>query len=88
MSNLSVIGLLISVGFFCNATLGGAWIDLPVFGLQNDNQLCFTHIKKFDSNGNYILGWGPTGSLDSQFLHIHDIAVDRSGNIYATDEQK
>src|SRR5437867_12029448 len=55
---------------------------------DNNSNLCFTHIKKFDSNGNYVSGWGPKGPLNGQFLHIHGIAVDSSGNVYATDEQK
>lgn len=55
---------------------------------STESSLCFTHIKKFDSNGKYVSGWGPSGSLNGQFLHIHGIATDRLGNIYAVDEQK
>ncbi len=45
--------------------------------VDTGNNLCFTQIKKFDSDGNYIAGYGPKGASDGQFLHIHGIAVDK-----------
>src|SRR4051812_31385006 len=33
----------------------------------------FKYVKKFDSDGNYIAGWGSKGTGDGQFLHAHGI---------------
>ena len=56
---------------------------------QSDINLCdFDRIKKFDTNGKVIGSWGIKGNNDGEFLHPHGIAVDSSGNVYVTDEQR
>jgi hypothetical protein len=52
---------------------------------DNNNPLGFKSIKKFDSNGNFITGWGTEGTGDGQFLHAHGIAIDSSDNVYVVD---
>jgi tripartite motif-containing protein 71 len=37
-------------------------------------------IQKFDSDGNFITKWGSEGTVDGQFLHLHDIAVGPGGD--------
>src|SRR5919108_1080103 len=65
-------------------------------GGSNDNELgslsgdlgSFKYIKKFDSDGNYIAGWGSKGTGEGQFLHAHGIGVDRSsGDVYVSDAE-
>ncbi len=42
-------------------------------------------VEKFDSNGNYVLQFGTSGSGDGQFNGVSGIGVDSSGNVYAVD---
>ncbi|MEW6555879.1 MAG: 6-bladed beta-propeller [Elusimicrobiota bacterium] len=42
-------------------------------------------IKKFDSNGNFILKWGSNGSGDGQFSYPKGIVCDSSNNVYIAD---
>ena len=56
---------------------------------DSNMSLCnFHRIKKFDVNGNLLKSWGTKGYGDGQFLHPHGIAVDSSGNVYVSDEEK
>jgi hypothetical protein len=44
------------------------------------------NLQKYDPQGNLLLSWGGTGDGDGQFAgRIEDIAIDKDGNIYATD---
>ncbi len=52
---------------------------------DNNNPLGFKSIKKFDSDGNFITSWGSEGTGDGQYLHLHDVGVDSSDNVYVTD---
>lgn len=45
----------------------------------------FHHIKKFDSNGNFITMWGSKGSKEGQFIEDHGIAVDKSEYVHVVD---
>src|ERR671924_1251486 len=63
--------------------------SVVVLGQENEQNLCdFHRIKKFDTQGNLITSWGTKGTGDGQFLHVHNLAVDSSGNIYVTDEER
>jgi len=42
-------------------------------------------MQKFNSNGNFILGWGSVGSGPGQFNRPWSVAVDGSGNVYVGD---
>ena len=42
----------------------------------------------FDSNGNFLRGFGEKGSGDGQFLHPHGIAIDSQDNVYVLYEKK
>jgi tripartite motif-containing protein 71 len=44
------------------------------------------NVYKFDSEGNFILGWGSRGSGPGQFYHAHGIAIDSSGDVYVSDQ--
>ena len=48
--------------------------------------MCIRDRHKFDSNGNFLLKWGTTGSGDGQFQLVRGIEVDGSGNIFVIDE--
>lgn len=50
------------------------------------NDIQTNSIKKFTSDGNFILSWGSTGSDDGQFNHPHGNQVDLNGKIYITDQ--
>ncbi|MBU4264334.1 MAG: SBBP repeat-containing protein [Proteobacteria bacterium] len=41
--------------------------------------------EKFDSEGNFIIGWGAYGSGSGQFNSPRGIAVDAEGNVYVAD---
>ncbi len=45
----------------------------------------FYNVRKFDSDGNFITGWGTQGSGDGQFNGPVDIALDDDGDIYVAD---
>jgi sugar lactone lactonase YvrE len=45
----------------------------------------FNRIHKFDSDGNLLMEWGSEGSGDGQLFVPHDVAVDKSGNVYVAD---
>jgi len=45
----------------------------------------FDHIKKFDSNGNFITKWGSNGTKDGQFVWPSDIGIDSQDNVYVVD---
>ena len=42
-------------------------------------------LVKYDLNGRYILDIGGTGALPGQFDGVHQIHVDREGNLYVTE---
>ena len=42
-------------------------------------------IQKFDSNGNFVLEWGVTGSAPGEFDVPVDLEVDSNGDVYVTD---
>jgi len=44
-------------------------------------------IKKFDSNGRFLMQWGSAGEGDRQFGWLESIKVDYSGNVYAIDSK-
>ncbi|MDQ6423534.1 S-layer homology domain-containing protein [Paenibacillus sp. LHD-117] len=43
-------------------------------------------IQKFDSNGQFLLMWGDSGSGDGQFDETEEIEVDGDGNVYVLDQ--
>ena len=45
----------------------------------------FDHIKKFDSNGNFITKWGNNGTGNGEFDRPEDIAVDSQDNVYVAE---
>ena len=42
-------------------------------------------IAKFNKDGNWVTGWGQTGSGQGQFNKIRGIAIDKAGNVYVAD---
>jgi hypothetical protein len=52
---------------------------------NNKNPPGFKSIKKFDSNGKFIISWGSEGTGNGQFLHAHSIDIDSSDNVYIAD---
>ena len=59
---------------FSSSSFGQEKTDTELIG--------FNHIRKFDSNGQFITSWGSKGSGEGQFLHAHGIGVDSStGNV-------
>jgi hypothetical protein len=63
--------------------------SLVASGQESEQNLCdFHRVKKFDTQGNLITSWGTKGTGDGQFLHVHNLAVDSSGNVYVTDEER
>ncbi len=48
----------------------------------------FGRIQKFSNDGKFITKWGSKGTGDGEFLHIHGIAADSNGTVYATDEER
>ena len=43
------------------------------------------NVQKFDSSGNFITKWGPTGFEDGQLDGPYSIAIDSSGNVYVAE---
>ena len=43
-------------------------------------------VKKFDSEGRFIIQWGSPGQGDGQFSKIHGVRVGTSGTVYIVDE--
>jgi hypothetical protein len=43
-------------------------------------------IVKLDSNGNYLLTWGSSGTGDGQFKVVRGVAVDASGRVYVSED--
>ena len=52
---------------------------------EKNNPPGFKYIKKFDSDGNFITSWGSEGTDDGHYLHLHDVALDSSDNVYVVD---
>jgi hypothetical protein len=52
---------------------------------NNKNPPGFKSIKKFDSNGKFIISWGSEGTGNGQFLQPEDIAIDSSDKVYIAD---
>jgi tripartite motif-containing protein 71 len=52
----------------------------------------YDRILKFNvantSNGTFVTSFGPNGTNFGAFVHIHGIATDSKGNVYAADEAK
>jgi DNA-binding beta-propeller fold protein YncE len=44
-------------------------------------------IQRFDPQGAYQLGWGPTGTGDGQFTRVVDLAIDPSGVVSALEDR-
>ncbi|MHA2032267.1 MAG: 6-bladed beta-propeller, partial [Candidatus Kariarchaeaceae archaeon] len=44
-----------------------------------------TYIQKFDSSGNFLLGWGALGTDPSQFDNPRGLAIDSEDNVYVAD---
>jgi tripartite motif-containing protein 71 len=55
---------------------------------SNTDTSQWTHILKYDRDGNFLGRWGSEGTGDGEFLHPHGIAIDSSGNIYVVDEER
>jgi DNA-binding beta-propeller fold protein YncE len=67
---------------------GFSSVEVEIEKKNNDNSNNppgFKSIKKFDSNGKFITSWGIEGTDDGQYLHLHDVAIDSSDNVYVTD---
>ena len=78
--------LLFMIMFTFALLTPGASIAFATVAPQAD--LCDFHsVKKFDKDGNYVTSWGTRGMEKGQFLHIHGIALDSSGNVYTSDEE-
>ena len=45
-------------------------------------------VQKFDSNGNFLMKFGRTGSPNGEFYSLYGLAVDVQGNIFTTDWTK
>jgi tripartite motif-containing protein 71 len=80
-SSLSVLGGLI-IATFVFVVLTTTTTIVTTAKAQTDQ----FNVYKFDNNGKFILGWGSTGSGPGQFYHAHGIAIDRSGNVYVSDQ--
>jgi tripartite motif-containing protein 71 len=53
--------------------------DFPVFQPRTNM------VQKFDSQGNFVMGWGTAGTGDGQFTIPWGIAVDKYDNVYICD---
>lgn len=61
-------------------TFDGAGNVYVADGMGTNNR-----IAKFNRDGNWVTGWGQTGSGQGQFNKIRGIASDATGNIYVAD---
>ena len=43
-------------------------------------------IQKFDSSGNFVMGWGSEGTGPGQFFRPEHADIDSAGNIYVADK--
>jgi hypothetical protein len=50
------------------------FLSAPILS-QEENSLDLRRVQKYDTQGNYITGWGVNGIGAGQFLHIHGIAL-------------
>jgi DNA-binding beta-propeller fold protein YncE len=55
---------------------------------DNSSVDSWTHIVKYNSNGDFLGRWGTDGTGDSQLVHPHGIAIDSSDNVYVVDEER
>jgi DNA-binding beta-propeller fold protein YncE len=66
--------------------------DQANFSISTRNIQDYDRIMKFkvenDSNRTFITSFGPNGTEFGAFVHIHGIATDSQGNVYAIDEAK
>jgi NHL repeat len=75
------------VVLFLFLLLNVSFLLAPVLS-QEEISLDLRRVQKFDSQGNFIASWGVNGTEEGQFLHIHGIALDTTGNVLAVDEAK
>jgi DNA-binding beta-propeller fold protein YncE len=80
---------------FCYFIIVSLAITLPIFVFlpapilsQEELSPDLRRVQKFDSGGNFITSWGINGTGAGQFSHIHGIAFDTGGNLFAADEGK
>jgi outer membrane protein assembly factor BamB len=45
------------------------------------------HVHKYDPDGNYLNTWGESGTEEGQLNIVHNIDIDRNGNIYIGDRE-
>src|SRR5215207_3595069 len=87
------MNIMVSATFLSASLIFAIFIDSSYVafatGVQTStSDLCNFHsVKKFDKNGKFITSWGTRGTGQGQFLHIHGIALDSSGNVYTSDEE-
>jgi tripartite motif-containing protein 71 len=55
---------------------------------DNSSVDSWTHIVKYNSNGDFLGRWGTDGTGDGQLVHPHGIAIDSSDNVYVDDEER
>ena len=60
-------------------------IALDRFGNVYTVDSWYNRIRKFSSDGSYLLSWGGTGSSDGKFTNVSGAATDRNGNVYTAD---
>ncbi len=54
-------------------------------GSSTGGSITHNYIQKYDSNGNFILKWGPIGTSNEQLNNPKDLAVDSADNVYVAD---
>src|SRR5215208_5767062 len=55
---------------------------------DNSSVGSWTHIVKYDSNGDFLGRWGTDGTGDGELVHPHGIAIDSTDNVYVNDEER